>query len=78
METVGRLAVDERAEDRALVVAQVRRVWWDGPNAMAGTAHPWRWETRRDAGEWRVWSAELPPWCGTHVRAELCTQERPQ
>ncbi len=72
VETVGRLVVDERGEDRALVVAQVRGVWWDGPNAMAGTAHPWRWETRRDDGGWRVWSAELPPWCGTHVRAELC------
>lgn len=78
VETVGRLVVDEHGEGRALVVAQVRGVWWDGPTAMAGTAHPWRWETRRDGGGWRVWSVELPPWCGTHVRAELCAQERPQ
>ncbi|TDB96453.1 hypothetical protein E1091_09235 [Micromonospora fluostatini] len=77
LETVGRLVVDDRAEDRALVVAQVRGIWWDGPTVMAGTAHPWRWETRRDAGGWRVWSTELPPWCGTHVRAELC-EERPR
>jgi hypothetical protein len=31
--------------------------WYSGPS------HPWRAETRRDSGGWRLWSLTIPPWC---------------
>ncbi|MFG2169434.1 hypothetical protein [Micromonospora chersina] len=72
LEAVGPMAVEHQGDDRATVVEQVRAVWWDGPHLLAGEDHPWRWELRKDGRGWGVWSVELPPWCGVHVRAELC------
>ncbi|MGN9803451.1 hypothetical protein [Micromonospora sp. L32] len=72
IEAVGPSVVERQGDDRASVVEQIRAVWWQGPTSLAGTEHPWRWEVRKDGGGWRVWSADLPAWCGVHVRAELC------
>ncbi|MBM0229330.1 MULTISPECIES: hypothetical protein [Micromonospora] len=72
LEVVGPIDVEDQADDRATVTAQVHAVWWNEQVNLSGTAHPWRFETRRDAGGWRVWAAELPPWCGVHVRADAC------
>ncbi|RZU73781.1 hypothetical protein EV384_2205 [Micromonospora kangleipakensis] len=72
LETVGPIDVEDQGDDRATVTAQVRPIWWNGPTSLSGTAHPWRFETRRDAGGWRVWAADLPEWCGVHVRADAC------
>ncbi|MGY0003273.1 hypothetical protein [Micromonospora sp. I033] len=69
---VGPIGVEDQADDRATVTAQVHAVWWNEQVNLSGTAHPWRFETRRDAGGWRVWAAELPAWCGVHVRADTC------
>ena len=72
LETVGPIDVEDQGDDRATVTAQVQAIWWSEQTNLSGTAHPWRFETRRDAGGWRVWVAELPPWCGVHVRADVC------
>ena len=73
LETVGPIDVeDQDDDDRATVIAQVRPTWWNEQTNLSGTAHPWRFETRRDAGGWRVWAADLPPWCGVHVRPDAC------
>ncbi len=72
LESVGPSVVEHQGADEATVTEQVRAVWWDGPQILAGTAHPWRWELRQDDGGWRVWSVDLPEWCGVHVRANLC------
>ncbi|SCG75949.1 hypothetical protein GA0070609_5189 [Micromonospora echinaurantiaca] len=76
IEAVGRSVVEHQGDDRATVVEQIRAVWWQETTILDGTAHPWRWEVRKDRGGWRVWSADLPAWCGVHVRAELCQKER--
>ncbi|MFE9204684.1 hypothetical protein [Micromonospora sp. NPDC007230] len=72
LESVGPSVIEHQGDDRATVAEQVRAVWWDGPNILAGSDHQWRWELRRDDGGWRVWSVELPPWCGGHVRVDVC------
>ncbi len=72
LEVVGPIDVEDQADDRATVTAHVHAVWWTDQVNLSGTAHPWRFETRRDASGWRVWSAELPPWCGVHLRADAC------
>ncbi|WBC12792.1 hypothetical protein O7600_16540 [Micromonospora sp. WMMA1998] len=72
LESVGPSAIEHQGADRASVTDQVRAVWWNDAQILAGTAHPWRWELRKDRGGWRVWSVELPAWCGVHVRANLC------
>ncbi|WP_346121869.1 hypothetical protein [Micromonospora coerulea] len=72
LETVGPIDVEDQGDSRATVTAHIRAIWWNGPTSLSGTAHPWRFETRRDAGGWRVWAADLPPWCGGHVRADAC------
>ncbi|MFJ5668191.1 hypothetical protein ACIQAR_21090 [Micromonospora chalcea] len=73
LETVGRIDVEDQGDDRAAVTAQVSPTWWNEQINFSGEAHPWRFETRRDAGGWRVWAADLPPWCGVHVRADRCS-----
>ncbi|PWU46039.1 hypothetical protein DLE60_21525 [Micromonospora globispora] len=50
LEVVGRIGVEDQDEDRATVAAQVHAVWWNDRIYLSGTAHPWRFETRRDAG----------------------------
>ncbi|MFE2615609.1 hypothetical protein ACFXA2_18555 [Micromonospora chalcea] len=72
LESVGPMTIEHQGNGRATVVQQVRAVWWDGPQILAGVDHPWRWQLRKDDGGWRVWSVELPRWCGTHVRVEVC------
>jgi hypothetical protein len=72
LETVGPIDVEDQGDDRATVTAQVRPTWWNEQINLSGTAHPWRFETRRDSGGWRVWAADLPSWCGVHVRADAC------
>ncbi|MFU8871036.1 hypothetical protein [Micromonospora sp. SL4-19] len=72
LETVGPIDVEDQGDDRATVTAQVHPIWWNEQINLSGTAHPWRFETRRDAGGWRVWAADLPPWCGVHVRPDTC------
>lgn len=72
LETVGPIDVEDQGDDRATVTAQVHAVWWNEQINLTGAAHPWRFQTRRDAGGWRVWAADLPPWRGVHVRAETC------
>lgn len=72
LEAVGPSVIEHQGDDRATVVEQVRAVWWDDGKILSGTEHPWRWELRKDAGGWRVWSVELPSWCGVHVRADVC------
>ncbi|NES29888.1 hypothetical protein GCE86_24695 [Micromonospora terminaliae] len=72
LEAVGQMTIEHQGDDRATVVEQVRAVWWDGPHLLAGDDHPWRWELREDGSGWRVWSVDLPPWCGVHVRADVC------
>ncbi|RZU72012.1 hypothetical protein EV384_0351 [Micromonospora kangleipakensis] len=72
LETVGPIEVEDQDDDRATVTVQVHAIWWNEQANLSGEAHPWRFETRRDAGGWRVWAAELPPWCGVHVRADAC------
>ncbi|MGY0004130.1 hypothetical protein [Micromonospora sp. I033] len=72
LETVGPIDVEDQDDDRARVTVQVRAIWWSGQTSLSGTAHPWRFEARRDAGGWRVWAADLPRWCGVHVRADAC------
>ncbi|PWU48907.1 hypothetical protein DLJ46_10710 [Micromonospora globispora] len=72
LETVGPIDVEDQGDDRAKVTAQVSPIWWNGPTSLSGTAHAWRFETRRDAGGWRVWAVDLPTWCGVHVRADAC------
>ncbi|MDZ5447865.1 hypothetical protein U2F26_35090 [Micromonospora sp. 4G57] len=72
LETVGPIDVEDQGDDRAKVTAQVRPIWWNGPTSLSGAAHAWRFETRRDAGGWRVWAVDLPTWCGVHVRADAC------
>ena len=67
--------VDAHSDEVAHVVADVQAIWWprDGSGlSMHGDARPWRFETRRDRGGWRVWSIDAPPWCGGHVRADAC------
>ncbi|WP_262285548.1 hypothetical protein [Micromonospora sp. MA102] len=66
------MAIEHQGDDRTTVAQQIRAVWWDGPRILAGLDHPWRWKLRKDDGGWRVWSVELPPWCGTHVRTDAC------
>ncbi|MGY3517184.1 hypothetical protein ACVMYR_12830 [Micromonospora sp. PTRAS2] len=71
---LSRVLADER-HDELLTQWQEYRAAMEStrrPPSKVGT------ERRRDAGGWRVWSAELPPWCGTHVRAGLCPEEQPQ
>ncbi|MGK5741544.1 hypothetical protein [Micromonospora sp. URMC 103] len=70
--TTGLSVVEHQGDDRATVTEQVQAVWWDGPTMLAGTTNPLRFEVRRDRGGWRIWSVDLPPWCGGHVRADLC------
>ncbi|MET7804341.1 hypothetical protein [Micromonospora chersina] len=72
LETVGPIDVEGQGDDRATVTAQVHGIWWGGQINLSGESHAWRFETRRDAGGWRVWAADLPPWCGVHVRADSC------
>ncbi|MCM0675158.1 hypothetical protein NCC78_10715 [Micromonospora phytophila] len=72
LETVGPIDVEDQGDDRATVTAQVHGIWWNDRINLSGTAHRWRFETRRDAGGWRVWAAGLPAWCGVHVRADAC------
>ncbi|WP_319462661.1 hypothetical protein [Micromonospora sp. RTP1Z1] len=72
LETVGPIDVEDQGRNRATVTAQVRPIWWSGQTSLSGTAHPSRFETRRDAGGWQVWAADLPTWCGVHVRADAC------
>ncbi|GAA4565227.1 hypothetical protein GCM10023176_12810 [Micromonospora coerulea] len=72
LETVGPIDVEDLGDDRAKVTAHVHAIWWGGQMSLSGAAHPWRFQTRQDAGGWRVWAAELPPWCGVHVRVEAC------
>jgi hypothetical protein len=57
LEAVGTSVIEHQGDDRATVEEQVRGVRWgdDGTN-LAGTAHTWRWELRKDLGGWRVWS----------------------
>jgi hypothetical protein len=65
--------VNQADEDQAVVVTHVRAIWWatDGSTLqMHGTPHPWRFDVRRDRGGWRVWSVELPTWCGAVARCE--------
>ncbi|MFD6696908.1 hypothetical protein [Micromonospora aurantiaca (nom. illeg.)] len=64
LESVGPSVVEHQGADEATVTEQVRAVWWDGPQILAGTAHPWRWELRQDDGGWRVWSVDV----GVRVR----------
>jgi hypothetical protein len=71
--TSGPSVVEHQGDDRATVTEQIHAVWRDGPTILAGEAHPWRFEVRKDRGGWRIWSADLPPWCGVHVRADLCS-----
>lgn len=70
--TVGPIDVDSQGEGRATVTVHVRAIWWRGQTILNGTEQPWRFEARRDDGGWRVWAANLPPWCGVHVRADAC------
>ncbi|MGS2619662.1 hypothetical protein ACVCAH_35040 [Micromonospora sp. LZ34] len=70
--TVGRIHVEDQGDDRASVTVHVRAIGWSGQMSLSGTAHPWRLEARRDAGGWRVWAANLPAWCGVHVRPDRC------
>ncbi|MFG2108654.1 hypothetical protein [Micromonospora chersina] len=72
LDVVGAIDVEDQGDDRAGVTTQVHAVWWNEQVNLGGDAHPWRFETRRDAGGWRVWAADLPPWCGVHVRADVC------
>lgn len=72
LEMLAPIEVEDQGDDRATVTAQVRPTWWHEQINISGTAHTWRFETRRDAGGWRVWSADLPQWCGVHVRADAC------
>lgn len=65
------LAVTQLGGGRAVVVEQVRGIWWGDGAMLAGASHPWRFEVREDDG-WRIWSVDLPPWCGVHVRADAC------
>ncbi|RUL90963.1 hypothetical protein [Verrucosispora sp. FIM060022] len=72
------LVVEDQADDRAQVVTEVYPVWWSvdaGGLMMHGSPHPWRFETRRDDGGWRVWSVDPHPWCGGHVRVSACQQQ---
>lgn len=50
LESVGPSAIEHQADGRATVTEQVRAVWWDDAQILAGTAHPWRWELREDRG----------------------------
>ncbi|MFI7607433.1 hypothetical protein ACIBTV_20125 [Micromonospora sp. NPDC049366] len=70
--TSGPSVVEHQGDDRATVTEQVQAVWWDGATIRSGMAHPWRFEVRKDRGGWRIWSVDLPPWCGVYVRASLC------
>ncbi|WP_123809753.1 hypothetical protein [Micromonospora globispora] len=72
LQIVGPIDVEDQGDDRATVSAQVHAIWWNEHVNLSGAAHPWRFETRRDAGGWRVWAADLPPWCGVHVRPDTC------
>ncbi|MGW4295619.1 hypothetical protein ACWEH1_21565 [Micromonospora chersina] len=72
LEAVGPMAIEHQGDDQATVMEQVHAVCWDGSHLLTGDAHPWRWELRKDDGGGRVWSVELPSWCGVHVRPELC------
>ncbi|MDQ0366032.1 hypothetical protein J2S42_002701 [Catenuloplanes indicus] len=45
----------------------------NGFNRMRGEAHPWTFETRKDSGGWRIWAADLPAWCPTYLRQDLCS-----
>lgn len=70
--TRGPFDVEHQGDDRAAVTIHVHAIWWQERVNLDGEAHPWRFETWRDAGGWRVWAADLPPWCGVHVRADTC------
>ncbi|MEH1056158.1 hypothetical protein V6U89_13200 [Micromonospora sp. CPCC 206171] len=72
LEAVGSSVIEHQGDDRATVEEQVRGVWWGDGTNLAGTPHMWQWQLRKDRGGWRVWSVDLPPWCGVHIRAELC------
>lgn len=72
LEAVGASVIAYQGDDRATVEEQIRGVWWGEGTNLAGTTHQWRWELRKEFGGWRVWSVDLPPWCGVHIRAELC------
>ncbi|TDB74272.1 hypothetical protein E1165_14965 [Micromonospora sp. KC723] len=75
--TAAAFVIEHQDDDRAQVVTEVRAVWWptDGGGLMMhGSPYPWRFETRRDDGGWRVWSVDPHPWCGGHVRASACEQ----
>lgn len=66
------------AAGRVTVTTDVYGIWFlpDAPvgsSILNGERHPWRFETRLDQGGWRVWSADLPAWCGVHVRPDTCS-----
>jgi hypothetical protein len=70
-------AEESVAAGRVAVTADVYGIWFlpDAPvgsSILNGERHPWRFETRLDQAGWRVWSADLPAWCGVHVRPETC------
>lgn len=57
--------------DTATVTMEVAARW---PNeadralwfySEAGT---WRFDVRRDSAGWRIWTVDMPPWCGTYSR----------
>jgi hypothetical protein len=67
--------ISHQGDDRAAASMTVRGTWWSaggGGTSMVSGGAVWRFEVRRDRGGWRVWSADLPAWCGTYVRVELC------
>jgi hypothetical protein len=72
MATTGLPEITHQGDNRAVVVWQVQGIWWNGPLSMASAAHPWRFEVHRERGGWRIWSVDLPAWCGVYVRANAC------
>lgn len=73
----GELTTNERGDGHVLVVNQVHGIWWlEGGMSLTGEDEPWTFDVRRDSTGWRIWSADLPPWCGEHVRADACHDQR--
>lgn len=75
LEAGGAAATETRAgEGRVQVVLPVRSVWFDTSEttgrslSLNGGWVPWRFEVHNNRGGWRIWSAELPSWCGSHAK----------
>ncbi|WP_213457269.1 nuclear transport factor 2 family protein [Rhizomonospora bruguierae] len=77
---IKRIDVEQQADDRATVTVHVFGTWWTsetGAGILNSPAYPWHFDTRREAGGWRIWAVEAPAWCGTYLREGACGEPAP-